>query len=65
VPGDLTPADEPAPAPVARGEATEWTDADLDRMAEVTPEDIRDARTAFHRDAPAESRGLIDAEEER
>lgn len=38
-----------------------FTAGELDRMAEVTSEDIADARDAFRSDAPARFRTLLDA----
>jgi hypothetical protein len=38
------------------------TDATLDREAEITEEDVDIAVAAFNKNAPAEARGLLDAE---
>lgn len=61
------PADE-RPVPAARRAGlsryrTSYSAAELDALAEITPQDIEDARAAFERDAPARVRGLLDAEE--
>lgn len=35
--------------------------AELERLAEISPADIEDARDAWRKDAPAQFRGLLDA----
>lgn len=41
-----------------------FTDEDLDRMAQITPEDLARARAWWEDGAPAEFRGLLDAAED-
>ena len=41
--------------------AIPWTDADLDRLAEITPEAVEESRAWWHRHAPARYRELLDA----
>lgn len=43
-------------------EAPEYTQEELDTLAEITFEDIDLAKTAWERDAPPRYRGLLDAE---
>ena len=47
------------------GRAIRWTEADLDRLARVTPEDVAAAKAMFDRLAPPKLRGLLDAEGKR
>lgn len=47
---DLTPLD--------------WSDADQGALAEVSPQDIEEAKAAWKRDARPEARDLLDATEE-
>jgi hypothetical protein len=44
-----------------RREKTDTSDAELDRLAEITPADIVDAQRAWRKDAPTESKDLLDA----
>lgn len=37
------------------------TEAELDQLAEITPEDIEDAKASWRRNAPPEFRDLLDA----
>lgn len=46
----------------ARGHAPILTDADLDAMAEVTPDDVAEALEFWEQNAPEDSKGLLDAE---
>jgi hypothetical protein len=43
------------------GRAIRWTAADIERLAEITPEDIASAKAQFNRLAPRKLRGLLDA----
>ena len=43
---------------------TPLSDAELDREAIITPDDIAHARKAWQEDAPREARELLNAEEE-
>lgn len=45
-----------------RGKAIRWNDGDLDRIVEVTPEDVEEAKVAFREDAPTRFQDLLDAE---
>ena len=45
-----------------RGKAIRWTEADLDRLAQVSPEDVEEAKVAYRKDAPTRYRDLLDAE---
>jgi hypothetical protein len=53
---------EDAAARERLGPALDWTDAELDDLADVGPADVADAVAAWKRDAPPVLRGLIDAE---
>jgi hypothetical protein len=57
----LTEAEDAA-ARARLGPSLDWTDAELDDLADVGPADIADAAAAWKRDAPPALRGLIDAE---
>ena len=49
----------------ARGKTKRWTDADLDKLAEVTPDDIDAAQDAWVRHGHRDAYGrLLDAEPE-
>jgi hypothetical protein len=50
------------PAPVPRGTPLRQTDAQLDALAQPSPQDIAEAQTAWRRDAPAPFKRLLDAE---
>lgn len=52
-------ATPPKPKPV--GHAEPWTQADIDALAEITPEDIASAKATFKRLAPKRARTLLDA----
>jgi hypothetical protein len=56
-------AEKPSrPAPiVARGEVEELSDEELERLAEISPSDIEEAKAAFRRHAPPAFRNLLDA----
>ena len=58
-------ADEAKPdtPPTAEGTATRWTAAEIDAMAKVTDADEAPAKESWHRHAPDQYRGLIDATE--
>lgn len=43
------------------GAALNWTEADIARMAEVTPEDVNAAKANFKRLAPRKVKDLLDA----
>lgn len=54
-----------APRPdriVPLGDVPEESDEELARLAEITPEDIEDAKMAWRRDASPRYRNLLDAE---
>lgn len=51
---------KPEPAP----ELTPEESARLDKLAEITPEDIERAKSAWELDAPPEWRGLLSATDE-
>lgn len=44
------------------GKAPVLTDAELDEMAEVTPEDVAEALEFWEQNAPEEYRDLLDSE---
>lgn len=46
------------------GPPLDWSDEDLDDLADVGPADITAAEAAWKRDAPHRMRGLIDATSE-
>jgi hypothetical protein len=48
------------PKPVDR-RVPQFSPAELDRQAEITDEDVEDARDAFRNDAPHRYRNLLDA----
>jgi hypothetical protein len=56
---------QPQPRVKPIGKALRWTDEDIARLAEVTPEDIACAKAEFNRLAPRKLRGLLDAKPER
>lgn len=43
------------------GEAIDWTDEEIDRMAEITPEDVASAKATYRRLAPKRAKRLLDA----
>ena len=47
-----------------RRKAKHSTEAELDKLAEITPEDIEDAMLQWKRDASPEFKNLLDAEPE-
>lgn len=47
--------------PDKRRQKTDTTDAELDKLAEITPADIEDAKRAWRDDAPAAAKDLLDA----
>lgn len=49
---------------VPLGKGLGWTEEDIDRLAEITPQDIEEAKAAWRRDAPPWARELLDATEE-
>jgi hypothetical protein len=53
---------EDAAARERLGPPLDWTDADLDDLAEIRPADIAAAEAAWRRDAPTPLRDLLDAE---
>lgn len=57
---------QPKPKPkrkVPRGKALNWTDEDLDRLSQVTPEDIQQAAARWREAASPQYQNLLDAEE--
>jgi hypothetical protein len=46
------------------GEALDWDDAEIDRLAEITPEDIASAKAQFKRQAPKKIKDVLDAQVE-
>lgn len=46
---------------VPLGKALHWTDNDLARLSEITPEDVARARARFGQDVGPEFAGLLDA----
>jgi hypothetical protein len=52
---DATPAGKP------RGQSLRWTEADIERLATVGPDDLRAAHANFRRLAPARYKGLLGA----
>jgi len=44
-----------------KGSALDWDDADLDRLARVTPDDVAEAREWWHATAPRRYRALLDS----
>lgn len=60
------PADENAPSdpPRAKGKALPRSGIELDRMSEITGQDIARARASWKRRAPEPYKGLIDAKPE-
>lgn len=52
-------ATPPKPKPV--GHAVAWSQAEIDRLAEITPEDIASAKATFKRLAPKRIKTLLDA----
>lgn len=49
---------------VPLGKPLELTDAELEALAEVTEEDIAEAKKLWRKEAPAEFKNLLDAEAE-
>ena len=53
---------KPKPAKVEPlGEPVDWTDADIDRMAQITQEDVFCAVAHWRANAPKRAKGLLDA----
>lgn len=44
-----------------QGKAVDWTDAEIERLAEVTPEDVAAAKAHWKRLAPKRAKRLLDA----
>jgi len=55
------PAKKPAPKVKPVGTHLNWTEADLDRLSDVTPEDQAAAKAFWRRQAPKPLRKLLDA----
>lgn len=54
----------PKPTPkkvIPVGEAIPWTEADLDRLSEVTEEDKASAKAFWRRTAPRKLKRIVDA----
>jgi hypothetical protein len=54
---------KPAQPSKVVGEAIDWTDADLDKLAEITPEDVASAKATYRRLAPKKAKRLLDAKQ--
>lgn len=53
---------QPKPKRVPLGQEIEWTDADLDQLAEVKPADVKHALALWRNDAPTGFKDLLQAE---
>lgn len=53
----------PKPRAKPVGEPLDWTDAEIDELAKITPDDIRLAGVDWRRKAPKRARKLLDAKE--
>lgn len=58
------PEQPPPPLLRPRGRMIRWTDADLDRLSKVTPDDLAHAAQAWRDSSPPALRTLLDATEE-
>lgn len=47
-----------------QGEAIDWSDDDIDRLSEITPEDIASAKAHWNRVAPKKLKKVLDAKKE-
>jgi hypothetical protein len=48
-------------APKITGKALDWSDAEIDRLTEITPEDVASAKAVYRRLAPKKAKRLLDA----
>lgn len=55
---------KPKPAGSPQGEAVQWSEADIERLAEITPEDIASAKAHWNRLAPKRIKRVLDAKKE-
>jgi hypothetical protein len=49
---------------VPLGKPLAWTEAAVDALSQVSPQDVAEAQAAWRRDAPRGLSGLLDAEVE-
>ena len=58
-------AEQNSPAAKSKivGKPIEWSDADIDRLAEITPEDTASAKATYRRLAPKKAKRLLDAKQ--
>lgn len=47
----------------AVGKPLDWPDGEIDRLADVTPEDVAAAKAVYRRLAPKRAKRLLDARE--
>jgi hypothetical protein len=55
-------ADTPDDPPRAKGRAIRRSDAEINDLARIGPDDEGPAKDLWHRDAPRKFKGLIDAD---
>jgi hypothetical protein len=51
----------PAKASKIVGKPLDWSDAEIDRLAEITHEDVAAAKATYRRLAPKKAKRLLDA----
>lgn len=49
---------------MARGEALDWTDEEIDALVEISPADVERAAVWWRTNAPPEAKDILDAEED-
>jgi hypothetical protein len=59
----MAKAKKPAKPSKVVGEAIDWSDADIDKLSEITPEDIASAKATYRRLAPKKAKRLLDAKQ--
>jgi hypothetical protein len=52
---------QPAAKSKIVGKPLEWSDAEIDRLAQITPEDTASAKATYRRLAPKKAKRLLDA----